>query len=83
MLDQGHTPLNVYDANGMVIRRKITRFDVDTGEVESFVLNPDGSYKMDGESLTRRIETYPDPLTWKTVTIESTLSFRPWDLDGR
>lgn len=71
-------PLNVYDANGMVIRRKITAFNPTTGEVESLILIKEGPvarymHYMDEngiEHIKRRVETYPAPLMYKKITVE-------------
>lgn len=86
MIDKGMTPLDVYDANGMRICRKITMFDMETGEVESFVCGPNGRILLneDGEG-ERRLETYPAPLTWKTISTSEMERSRSelWDLRGK
>jgi hypothetical protein len=81
------TPLIVLDANGMVVRRLITAFDPETGEVESFVLDRDGRPRAEGpdELLVRRLEVYPAPLQWQRITEAQvqTETGRLWDRDGR
>jgi hypothetical protein len=65
----GHTPLDIYDANGMVIEEAITAIDAEMGLVEYYVLGADGCPLRNsaGESL-KRWERFPAPLTWKQVT---------------
>lgn len=81
-----HLPVNVYDANGMVILRAITAFDPQTGEVESYVYTPDGALVEEppGEVKTR-VETYPAPLHWRKITQGQADNERrnAWDLEGR
>jgi hypothetical protein len=64
MSNRGLVPFVVLDANGMHTRDHITAFDAETGEVESLVMNADGSYVMDGDEVKRRQEFYPAPLLW-------------------
>lgn len=79
-------PVNVFDANGMVIRRATTGFDAETGEVESIVKNRNGDFKLTdtGDIATRR-EVYPAPLAWKRISAAQAQeeSLRYWDLEGR
>lgn len=88
MCDQGLIPLDVYDANGMIINRKITAFDTDTGEVESFICDSvTGSVIIDGQAgeALKRTEKYPAPLTWKRIDAESLPRRKTelWDLQGK
>lgn len=90
MCDQGLIPLDVYDANGMIINRKITAFDTDTGEVESFIVNPDGSFQFlvdddNSSPVRKRLERYAAPLTWKQIDVESLPRRKTelWDLQGK
>ena len=70
----GLIPLNVWDADGNIIRRRITRFNVDTGEVVSMyhVMDQPLIYK---DRTYERQETFPAPLTWRT---EKNADFRYW-----
>lgn len=87
MFDEGHIPLDVHDANGMVIRRKITEFDTETGEVVSVVCDTTGRKQIDREKheVVTRTEFYPAPLTWKSVGLaEVERGLRElWDLQGK
>jgi hypothetical protein len=67
----GHLPVDVYDANGMVIEEAIAAIDPEMGLVEYYVLGTDGCplHSPDGDSL-KRWERFPAPLTWKKVTPE-------------
>jgi hypothetical protein len=71
MAERGHTPADVYDANGMVIEEAITAFDAETGLVEYYVIGTDGCPLHDPEgNAVKRSERFPAPLTWKKVTPE-------------
>jgi hypothetical protein len=67
----GHTPVDVYDASGMVIEEAITAIDAEMGLVEYYVLGTDGCplHGPDGAAI-KRWERFPAPLTWKKVTPE-------------
>lgn len=82
-----HVPLDVYDANGMVIRRKITGFDPETGKVESFVCTTAGVLvkEPEGGEFKRRLEAYPAPLTWRKIShVEADQAKRLyWDFQGK
>jgi hypothetical protein len=84
---RGIAPLIVLDANGMVVRRLITAFDPETGDVESFVLDRDGRPLVEGpdEDRVRRLEVFPAPLRWQRVTAAQVQAEtgRLWDRDGR
>lgn len=75
---RGLLPCMIFDANGRMIRRQITRFDPETGEVESYVMtNLSGKFEFlhvlhpkRGECLKTRMETYPAPLTYRRATEE-------------
>lgn len=84
--DDVSLPIDVWDANGMVIRRAIVGFDPQTGEVESQVLTTDGHYIEEplGE-LKKRRESYPAPLTYRTISradVQVSKSLL-WDLKGK
>jgi hypothetical protein len=80
-----HVPLNITDANGMTVRRAVDAFDCETGEVVSYVLTLDGNPVATESELKRRVETYPAPLVWRTITPEQARAEakRYWDLEGR
>lgn len=84
---KGHIPLDVYDANGMLIRRAIYQFNDETGEVESFVLDRAGRHIIDHEKgeYRKRCEVYPAPLTWKTISNEVVANRKTqyWDREGK
>jgi hypothetical protein len=65
-------PLDVYDASGTRIDRKIKRFDCATGEVESCVLDSAGllCYSWVEDCIATEIERFLAPLTWRSITVE-------------
>ena len=83
--EMGIAPLDLFDANGMLIRRAITEFDIQTGEVTSHVLNREGNFELAGDMIKCRVEKYPAPLLWKTITQAEakTRKHQYWDLSGR
>ena len=86
MKDMNGIPCDIFDANGMVIRRAISGFDPVTGKVESFVLDRCGGHVFDQTmNPSRRLETFPAPLIWKkTSLVEAEKSAKLyWDFDGK
>jgi len=85
-VDQGLLPMEFYDANGRVIKRKIKRCDTEAGWVESLVKMPNGCWKVDYPEgvVATRIETFPAPLTYKANVPQDELFKEDelWDLTG-
>jgi hypothetical protein len=61
MWEAGHCPLDVFDANGTLVRGRITAFDAETGQV--WRLSSSAT-----DFLHIYEETYPAPLTWRKLT---------------
>jgi hypothetical protein len=85
MYCQGMLPLDVYDANGVRIRRAITGFNAETGLVESQQLDGNGRPIIQQGEVRKRVETYPAPLTWRKISTEDRdASKRTYlDLEGK
>lgn len=85
MCDKGLTPLDVYDANGMRIARRITSFDTETGEVTSCVCRTDGTIIFGEDCAETRKEKFPAPLTWHTISREDMkrADDELWDRQGK
>lgn len=66
--EKGLCPMMVFDANGMEIKRKIKRFEEETGEVEYIKEDERGqiTYVDETGDIETVIEFYPAPLTWKS-----------------
>lgn len=81
-----HWPFDLFDANGLCIYRAVRSFNVQTGEVESFACDSNGSfrYTVSGCAITR-VEYFPAPLSWRKISeFEAKASqARLWDLQGR
>ncbi len=56
-------PAALYDGNGHVVDRKITAFDPATGDVDSFELDANGRFVIDGDCLRIKREQFTPPLT--------------------
>lgn len=80
-------PLDLFDANGMVIHRAVIAFDPETGKVKSLVLDEQGRETVDDVNgcLLTRVETFPAPLAWMSISRQMAVASRLlyWDLQGR
>ena len=80
----GHLPVSLFDANGCEVLRAVVAFNPTTGDVKSNILKRDGRPILNdakGE-VYRRIERFPAPLIWKSITpaeAKKTIA-RYWDL---
>ena len=85
LADQGLLPIGILDADGNVIRRGVCQFNSETGEVESFVYDTSGKNVIEDGDAKRRLETYPAPLTWMSITKEEAArhKLRYLDLEGK
>lgn len=65
-----HIPLDVYDADGVLIDELIVGFDTETGVVEHVEAGPDGRALICHElgSTVNYSRKYKAPLTWRNVS---------------
>ena len=66
MWNAGHCPLDLFDANGLLVRGRIKAFDAETGQVWRFLDYEELS--GDWTDLPVVEEKHPAPLTWRKLT---------------
>ncbi len=77
-------PMDVFDANGRLIKRNIIEFDTVSGAVTSWILTMDGKVIQTPFGRMSRIERYPAPLKFrKGKDLPIGVKRKYWDHEGK